>query len=299
MHLRPWTDSDADPVAALLAPDSDPLWAAQGHHLHGPAREGERWRRTLLACEGDRVVGAGTVARNPVHAGRYPSAIEVAADRRRRGIATALLTALRELRPEPLPLAGKIRESDATGWPFGQARGARAYQRCRCPRLDLRSAALTTWRHGALAADAELTAMSRLSRDQAAALFEEQYRWVHERWSPVSSPTWLRGVSAESVAEADLGASSLAWRHGRVAASVFAFGEPDGTVGLVAETQRRAEPGGIELLGATLARSLTVLVELGFADVELDGHDDDPHLAPLLAELPIASTSPLLLVELP
>jgi len=299
MHLRPWTDADAASVAALLTPDSDPLWAAQGHRLHGPAREGERWRRTLLACEGNRVVGAGTVARNPVHAGRYPCAIEVAANRRRRGIATALLTALRELRPEPLPLAGKLRESDAAGWPFGRASGARAYQRCRCPRLDLSSAALTTWRHGAPAAAAELTAMNRLSREQATALFEEQYRWVHESWSPVSSPTWLRQVCAETVAEAHLGASSCAWRHGRVAASVFAFREPDGSASLVAETQRRAEPGGIELLGAALARSLTALVELGFADVELDGHDDDPHLAPLLAGLPIASTSPLLLVELP
>lgn len=112
MRLRPWTDADEASVSALLAPDSDPLWAGQAHLLHGPAREGERWRRTLVACAGSRVVRAGTVARNPVHAGRYACAIEVAGDQRRQGIATALLDALRAVRPEPLPLAAKVRESD-------------------------------------------------------------------------------------------------------------------------------------------------------------------------------------------
>jgi GNAT superfamily N-acetyltransferase len=297
MKLRPWTESDAAPVAGLLTPDSDPLWAAQGHLLHGPARDGERWRRTLVAHEANRVVGAGTVAANPVHGGRYSCAIEVAHDQRRRGIARTLLTALRELRPEPLPLAGKIREADPVAWPFGQAMGARVYQRCRCPRLDLTSSELATWRRETPATDAELSSMSRLSREQAAALFEEQYRWVHQEWSPVTSPQWLRQISAATVAEADLEASSCAWRDGRVVAAVFAFAEPDGSVSLVAETQRRTEAGG-GLLSAALARSLTALTERGFRIVEFDGHDDDPHLAPLVARLPVASTSPLLLVEL-
>ncbi len=298
MRLRPWTAADEAPVTALLAPDSDPLWATQGHLMHGADRDGERWRRTLVACEGNRVVAAGTLARNPVHAGRYAGAIEVAGDRRRRGIATALLGALRGLRPEPLPLAGKVRESDPAAWPFARASGARVYQRCRCPRLDLRAGDLTTWRRGVPAeAGVELTAMSPLSRDQAAALFAEQYRWVHEEWSPVSSPQWLRQISAATAAEADLAASSCAWRHGRIAAAVFAFGEPDGSFALVAETQRRAEPGGTGLLRAALARTLTTLAELGAQVVELDGHDDDPHLAPVLAELPVATTDPLLLVE--
>lgn len=295
MELRPWTDSDAVPVAGLADPDDDPLWAAQGHRLHGPPREGERWRRTLVACDGSRVVGAGTIARNPVHAGRYAAAIEVAADRRRRRVATALLAALREVRPEPLPLAGKVRESDPAAWPFGLASGAEVYQRCPCPVLDLTAGDLAAWRPEAPPAT-ELTAMSR---QQAAALFEEQYRWVHARWSPVSSSEWLRRISADTVAEAQLEASSCAWRHGRVVVAVFAFEEPDGSVSLVAETQRRAEPDGIALLGAALARSLTVLAGLGYRAVELDGHDDDPHLAPVLAGLPIAATNPLLLVEVP
>jgi hypothetical protein len=42
---------------------------------------------------------------------------------------------------------------------------------------------------------------------------------------------------------------------------------------------------------------LTALVELGARIVELDGHDDNPHLAPVLAELLVATTDPLLLVE--
>src|SRR4051794_27741925 len=113
MEVRPWQERDAAPVAALLEPGVDPVWAAQGHLLHGPARDGKRWRRTLVACHRGQVLAAGTLARNPVHAGRYACAVEVAAGWRRRGVATTLVRTLRELRPRPLPLAGKIRESDA------------------------------------------------------------------------------------------------------------------------------------------------------------------------------------------
>jgi GNAT superfamily N-acetyltransferase len=297
MQLRPWQEPDAAPVAALLAPDSDPLWAAQGHVLHGPARDGERWRRTLVACHQDQVLGAGTIARNPVHAGRYACAVEVATAWRRRGVATTLVEALRELRPEPLPLAGKIRESDTAAWPFGQAIGARAYQRCPCPRLDLAAPELAAWCRGAAATAAEVTSMTGLDRDRVAALFEEQYRWVHERWSPVTSPTWLAQVSSATAADADLAASSCAWRQGQVAAAVFAFPEPDGSVELVAETQRRNEAGGAVLVSAALARSLAALADRGYRTAELDGHVDDPHLAPVVAGLPVATTNPLLLVQ--
>ncbi|HST47134.1 GNAT family N-acetyltransferase [Jatrophihabitans sp.] len=297
MELRPWQQHDAAAVAALLDPDGDPLWAAQGHALHGPAREGERWRRTLVACHRDQVLGAGTVVRNPVHAGRYAGAVEVATGWRRRGVATALVRALRELRPEPLPLAGKIHESDAAARLFGQAMGARPYQRCLCPRLDLAAPGLTAWCRDASASTDPSTSMGELDRDQIAALFEEQYRWVHERWSPVTSRPWLARISSATVADADLAASSCGWRNGRVAAAVFAFPEPDGSVSLVAETQRRDESGGAVLLSAALARSLTVLADRGYRTVELDGHVDDPHLAPVVAGLPVATTDELLLVE--
>jgi GNAT superfamily N-acetyltransferase len=298
MDLRPWTESDAASVSALLDPGGDPLWAAQGHRLHGPARDGERWRRTLLACHRDQVVGAGTVACNPVHAGRYPCAVEVTAGWRRHGVATALVQALRELRPQPLPLAGKIRESDVAAWSFGRAMGGQVYQRCRCPRLDPMAADVTAWCRAALTAAERVTSMDALPATQVAALFEEQYRWVHERWSPVSSLEWLSQISSATTAEASLAASSCAWRSGRVAAAVFALPEPDGSLTLVAETQHRDEADGTVLLSAALARSLTASADHGYRAVELDGHEEDPHLGPIVTELPVAATSPLLLVEL-
>jgi GNAT superfamily N-acetyltransferase len=296
MILRPWHDDDALAVASLLDADSDPLWAMQGHRLHGSARDGQRWRRTLVACDQGRVIGAGTLVRNSVHGGSYPCAVEVAADRRRKGVATALIRALRDLRPQPLPLSGKVRERDRAAWPFGQAMGCQVYQRCPCPRLD--PAAAAAWCLQNLAGTARLTSMSELPAAQAAQLFQEQYRWVHERWSPVTSTEWLSKVAAATVAEANLAASSCCWQADGVTAAVFAFIEPDGSASLVAETQHREEVAGTALLSAAVARSLTVLAEQGCRTVEFDGHDDDPHLAPIVAQLPVTTTNPLLLVRL-
>ena len=140
--------------------------------------------------------------------------------------------------------------------------------------------------------------MNELPATQVADLFDEQYRWVHERWSPVTSAEWLARIASETVAEADLAASTCEWQAGRVAAAVFAFVEPDGSVTLVAETQRRMMDGGTTVWAAALARSLLALTDRGYRTVELDGHDDDPHLAPIVADLPVATVDPLLLVEL-
>lgn len=123
--------------------------------------------------------------------------------------------------------------------------------------------------------------------------FAQLYRWLHEDWAPVSSEEILRRVVEELSAEADLQRSSLAWVGGQPAALVLVFEDPTGW-SCVAETIRRDQPGGAVALRAALARTLSRLD----GPVEFDGHDSDPHLAPLLAELPWVSSDPLLLIEL-
>lgn len=84
--VRDWTPADGPGIDALLDENPDPLWANQGHRMHGAPREGERWRRTWVAEENDAVVGAVTLGRNWVHPDRYTCVVEVAPEKRQRGL---------------------------------------------------------------------------------------------------------------------------------------------------------------------------------------------------------------------
>ena len=134
--IRPYRAADQAAVDDLVEGGADPLWVSQGHRLHGEAREGDRWRRSLVAEEAGRVVGAVTIGRNPVHPGRYNAAVEVAVGSRRRGLGTALIEQVRLLAPEARPLAGKLRPSDAAAVALAERLGGRVYQRCPGPCPD-------------------------------------------------------------------------------------------------------------------------------------------------------------------
>jgi GNAT superfamily N-acetyltransferase len=201
-EVREWTSADTPAVDALLDTDPDPLWANQGHRLHGEPREGERWRRTWVAEMGGAVVGAVTVGRNWVHPDRYTCALEVAPAQRRRGIGRLLVEHARSVRPEPRPLNAKVRERDAAARGLATALGAVPYQRAPCPQVDPASAEIRAW-------------------------------------------------CAQSAAVA-----------------------------------------------AVLAGVLTAAHDAGLHEVELDGHDTDPHLAPVVVTLPPHKDDPLLVVEL-
>lgn len=297
VSLRPFAIEDESALACLIDDDSDPLWVAQGHRLHGPARDGERWRRTLLADSDGRLVGAGTIARNRIHPGRYNLAIEVAAPYRRRGIGGVLLAALRELRPEPLPLATKLRESDPAAMAFLRTGGGRVYQRCPAVRPIPASAEITDWcRHQLAPTGTELVSPAGVSQMKLAEFFGHQYLWMHEQWSP-ADPGPLRELAQDMVAEADPGLSVLAVHAGGVAAIAWAFPEGDGSVTIVCETLRRDTPEGVPVVAAALARCLQKLAAAGISRVELDGHVTDPHLAPVVDTLPAQPSDPLLLVE--
>lgn len=282
MEIRDWRDGDQ--VDHLLDADPDPLWAAQQHRFHGPPRDGERWRRTLIAEVDGQVVGAASLLFNDLHPGRYPAAVEVAPGFRRQGIGRRLLAALRELRPDPShPIESKVRELDVEVRAFWT--GAVTYQRCSCPVIDPADPSVQVW----VAAQPDT---ARAVTDPAPH-FATLYRWLHEDWSPVSSDEVLRRVADELSAEADLEHSSLGLVDGHPAALVLVFEDPSGW-SCVAETIHRDEPGGEGALRAALARTLGRLD----GPVEFDGHDSDPHLASILAELPWASSDPLLLIEL-
>ncbi|SDG31826.1 GNAT family N-acetyltransferase [Klenkia brasiliensis] len=279
-EVRPW--QPGDDLDGLLGAGADPLWVAQGHALHGEDRDGDRWRRTLVAVEDGEPVGAVTVARNRVHPGRWIVSIEVAPARRRRGLGTLLLDLARELRPDDRPLSAKVRPHRAGG-AFARAAGARTYQHCECAQVRPEARASTA-----------LTLTERPVPDLGA-LLSAQYRWVHAAWSPLDEGMagWLGGALAADVLS-DL--SAVSWAGGRPAALAVAFpGAPH--LALLAETVDEHQLDGDRHLEAAVHRALTACAQAGVELVEFDGHVTDPHLHPLLQRLPRAGEDPLHLVE--
>lgn len=280
LRIRDWQDGDE--FDHLLDDDPDPLWVGQQHRFHGEPREGDRWRRTVVAEQDGAIVGAGSLLFNDLHPDRYPTSIEVAPTHRRLGLGRELLAELLELRPDrSRPLESKVREQAFDIRAFWAE--ARTYQRCACPVIDPDDPAVRAW----ILANAG----SARGLVDAAVHFAQLYRWLHQEWSPVSSDEVLHRVADELAAEADLERSSLGLTDGEPAAAVFAFADPTGW-DCVAETL--TPDGDEQALRAALARTLSRLDR----PVEFDGHDSDPHLAGLLAELPWVASDPLLLIEI-
>ncbi|AOS63204.1 GNAT family N-acetyltransferase [Actinoalloteichus hymeniacidonis] len=126
MRLRPWTVDDAPALAGVIASgEQDVLWA-QGRALLGPQRDGEHWRRTIVAEIDGTVVGMGALLSPRFHPRRLWVYVEVRPDQRRRGIGTAIFTALRELgAADGRPLRAKVRPggpSAGFAWALGLQR---------------------------------------------------------------------------------------------------------------------------------------------------------------------------------
>ncbi|NNG35690.1 GNAT family N-acetyltransferase [Nakamurella aerolata] len=303
--IRPAEPADRHQLNAMLDSDPDPLWLAQGHRFHRfPGTtdpDPPAGSITMAAVEDGTVIGLGTARTNAVHPGRINTAIEVRPERRREGIGSALLRCLLDarhrLRAPRLPLSGKVRTgSGAAG--FAAANGARVYQHCPAPVGDPRSAAMACWFADRDDADAgAVSSLDELPDRLVAQYFRELYLWVHEDWSPADVAA-LAAISDAAAAECDRRLSSLVRVGGRAAAVVFAF-RTDTDLELVCETLRRDQPDGRRLLARGVARTLQVAAASGVTRVEFDGHTSDPHLAALLADIPLPERHPLDLVEIP
>jgi hypothetical protein len=137
--------------------------------------------------------------------------------------------------------------------------------------------------------------LERFDPSGVAAAFADVYRWVHEGWAPVGPDHALTAMSELVSADCDRGLSRGLWREGRLIAIGFAFRE-EGRAECVLETVRRDERDGAAAVAAVLAGVLGAAHDAGLIEVELDGHDADPHLAPVVGTLPPHRDDPLLVV---
>jgi hypothetical protein len=114
----------------------------------------------------------------------------------------------------------------------------------------------------------------------------------------VGTESELAEVAGDESSEADPDVSVLAVRAGRVVAAAWAYEANEANYELVCETTHRDEPDGDALVAAVLGECLRRAASAGGREIEIDGHVSDPHLAAVLAELPILRHDPVLLVEI-
>ncbi len=294
---RGWQSSDLPAMESLLDPAPDPFWLIQRTGWHDTATRPDRFAITLVAEDSTGVVGAATLFESRYHPGRYPTLVEVAPHRRREGIGRRLLTALADKRPARRPMAGKLRDANEPAMRYAAALGMRTYQHCPVPSIDPSDDAMRTWTNRqALPASARIIALRDADQHQTVDAMVEHYRWVHERWSPMGDREPIHELWSAYVENADATLSSVAVVHDRVAAVSLIWIE-DGRTDCVAETITRHQPDGIRLVAACVARSLTELDHVGTTLVTFDGHDDDPHLQPVINTMPHVQRDPISLVE--
>lgn len=215
---------------------------------------------------------------------------------RRWDIGRALALALAEHCPAGRVLTVKVRDTYALGMDFAGALGATTYQHCPVPTIDPRNPSVRDWAVGQpIPPGMSVVAIAELDPAAVLGAMMAQYEWQHARWSPMGEYDWLADEWREMLAEADPELSSAALRDGEIAALLPVFRE--GSVAeALGETTHRDEPDGEEVFAACLARTLAEVDRSGIRAVEFDGHDDDPHFAPVINQLPWQSSDPCTLL---
>ena len=298
--IRRWRQDDARRVRDLLDTDTDTLWIEQFHALHGPDQDGPDWRRTLVAVDSyNRLLGCASIAVNTLHSSRFPCAIDVHPRFRRRGLGAALLDAIKLARPDDLPLSTKVRTANTAAMGFLTKAGAATYARCLNVVIDPNDPAVMRWASRRHKAGSHSMNLQDKDPESLSKVFERQYMWIHQRWSPVGDLDLLTEVAAAEINAIDANASSGVWHDGEIVAVAFAFPVPNEPVlEIVAETTTEHQPWGTEFLAEAVAATLRVTRRRNCL-LRFDGHMSDPHLHPVLSALPWLRRDPLDLVEIP
>ena len=174
---------------ALGAPDE---LCSQARPFFGPPVDGPWWRFTLVAEMGDDPVGAAVAFVSHWHPHRLWVSVEVAAERRRQEVGTALLEAVRErCRADGRPLRGKV-FADTPAAAFAARHGFKVIQRSRTFRLH----------EPASLASVDLTIEAPAAPTAIAAAFRDFYVSSHD-WDP-PGPITLDDISKVHLTDATL-----------------------------------------------------------------------------------------------
>jgi hypothetical protein len=296
--IRPWQADDADALDGLLDSVPNSFFLTQRAGRYGMQSRPDRLAVTMVAQDATGLVGVATLFHNPYHPDRYPALVEVAPRRRREGIGRWLVAAIAAHRPEPRPMAGKIDDADVTAMRFADALGMRTYQHCPRPTTNPSDPQVKAWAAAQPAPPAaQVVPLSEVDPAAAVDAIVSHYQWVHEHWSPMGQRDLIADLWTAHMATADTAFSHVALVDGRISALCLAWVDGEHAEA-VAETATRHEPDGTALVTACVARTLTALNRAALTEIEFDGHDDDPHLSPVIEAMPCIRRDPISLVEI-
>jgi GNAT superfamily N-acetyltransferase len=268
--------------------------------MHGPDRDGDRWRRTVIAKLDGQVVGHGTVA---LSAGNHEFCfceVEVDEDYRRLGIGTAIFAELSRRTPERFTIATRVMRSHPLRRSFAESLGYGVMVHCPEPWADPIAPAWQAWIGAqSLPRRFRIVGVDDVEPSRFEKAWLDYYRWVHEAWAPVRGPDRLAAATADYRSTIDRGASALVVDRTDVVAISLVAGEVwDGRTMVICETTRSDQPDGDRLVRAAAARSLDRLGRRGVRLVEFEGHDSDAHIPGLIASFPPHDADPMDIVRL-
>jgi GNAT superfamily N-acetyltransferase len=283
MELRPAVPEDLARAA----------WAEERYALDA---DEPLLRRTVVALQGEEVVGLAGVTESRLHPGHLPLVVEVHTEHRRQGIGTALVHGLRaDGRPGLL----RVFTDNDTSTRFARALGSRVLQTLPPEKVRCAAPAVQAW---AAERRGRTRTGNEVGREQVRQAWLQVYLWVHADWSPVDSVPTMEDVFDDAFFDGvDLGASRFTVRDGRVSASAFVLRETydDAAVVVVEPTTPEDTAANHEDTAACLAAVLIDQAGREPGSVMVDCHVSDPHTYPLLQSIPEVSGRSLVFWEVP
>lgn len=291
--IRPYLEEDAAEVEALL----DAAWPGDASlssisAIYGLDLDSEdRSRRTLVFARDDEVLGAGTLLATARHPSCYFVVVLVAPKARRRGVGSALLSALVGL-GDGRPLLARVRETDAPGLAFLRTHGFGVLMRSRVGVVDPHDPHVQAW----IAATSPGQIESSTSRNELAIAHEDAYATEHARWSPTTQRPLEESLRL-FCGESWLSETARVVRNGgRIAAVGGLHGPPLAPSATELFLIAGSAIDDSAALRAVVAAELELARTLG-AVVSIEADDANAPLSLILDELPATMEPTLLLLS--
>jgi len=301
--FRPFAESDRAAIEALVAPrfaNEHPLMRQRGLSFHLPGPAGGPWHRTIVAEEGDSLVGVGSAIGMPWHPGVVLADIMVAEPARRRGTGSALLERVRaEVRSVgSQKLCSQLRPHATAGRAFATARGLRMVMRSRFWRFDPEDPAIRDWIGRATKLDHGYRVDASVSSadPRVGQSIRDLYDWMHAGWNPMG-PISAAQVGAAFGPNIVPGSVALAFQ-GDMVAGIANLSRSAGMptmrpfVSMVGVTNPKLLKAA-ELTAHLAAHSFERARTLGLG-LEAEADDAHVYLAAALERLPSVDTDQLL-----
>ena len=260
----------------------------------------DTWQRTRVAIADGQVVGSASLTLAPV-TDWYFCEVTVVSAYRRRGIGTRLYAAVYELTDRSIPVVTRAMSSQPIRRRFAESIGCSTLVHCPEPWIDPTSTAGQEWITQQQLPDGYRTvAMNELPIERVEQAWATYFEWAHRPFGRVRTDHlqqyWTRysdGLDAD--------ASRLSIETATDAIVALSLVTPDawdGRTMIVSETVQEEQRHGDQLLGATIAASLSRLADQGIRRVELEGHSTDAHSPQIVQTIPAGGGDPMDILKL-